>query len=85
IFLWTSIPAIRYGIDLSLGRAESVPRHISQGRGLSVGSPGNPTMPNYSFNHARSGSNSCSASTAPLAQFDLAALAGTILTCTGFS
>jgi hypothetical protein len=35
ILLWTSIPAIRYGIGLSLGRAESVPRHISQGRGLS--------------------------------------------------
>src|SRR5262249_37810317 len=36
----------------------------------------NSTTPNYSVNHARSGSNSCSASTAPLAHFDLAALGG---------
>ena len=50
-----------------LGRAESVPRRISQGRGLSRVRVGAHTMPNYSFNHARSGSNSCSASTAPLA------------------
>ncbi len=35
IFLCTSIPAIRYGIGLSLGRAESVPRRITQGRELS--------------------------------------------------
>lgn len=31
------MPAIRYGIGLSLGRAESVPRRISQGRKLSRG------------------------------------------------
>ena len=40
------------------------------------------TMLNYSINHARSRSNSCSASTAPLARFDLAAPAGAILTGT---
>ncbi len=35
-----------------------------------------PWLIHYSVNHARSGSNSCSASTAPLAHFDLAALIG---------
>jgi hypothetical protein len=48
-------------------------------------SPENPATLNYSINHARFGSNSCSASTAPLARFDLAAPAGAILTCTRFS
>jgi hypothetical protein len=38
-----------------------------------------PTTPNYSLNYARSRSNSCSASTAPLARFDLAAPIGAIL------
>jgi hypothetical protein len=65
IFLWTSIPAIRYGTAVLLGGAESVPRHINQGRELSVGLLGLPTL-NHSGNHARSGSNSCSASRAPL-------------------
>jgi hypothetical protein len=36
-------------------------------------------MLNYSVNHARSESNSCSASTAPLAHFDLAASSGILL------
>jgi hypothetical protein len=40
--------------------------------------------PNYLLNHARSGSNSCSASTAPQARFDLAAPAGAILTRADF-
>ena len=44
-----------------------------------VGALWHSTTPDYSVNHARSGSNSCSASTAPLAHFDLAAL-GAILT-----
>ena len=43
--------------------AESVPRRISQGRELSPRE--NTTTLNYSVNHARSGSNSCSASIAP--------------------
>src|SRR5262245_16757442 len=38
IFLCTSIPAIRYGMGLSCGGAESVPCLITQGRGLSGGS-----------------------------------------------
>jgi hypothetical protein len=59
-----------------------VPRHISQGRELSPGLTETPPTLNYSINHARSGSNSCSASTAPLARFDLAAPAGAILTAT---
>jgi hypothetical protein len=41
-----------------------------------------PATLNYSINHARPGSNSCSASTAPLARFDLAAPARAILTGT---
>src|SRR5262249_47263039 len=46
-----------------LGRAESVPRRINQGRELS---PREHTATlNYSVNHARSGSNSCSASLTP--------------------
>src|SRR5262249_45607517 len=49
-----------------LGRAESVPRRINQGRELAPVSPQNPATLNYSVNHARSGSNSCSASRAPL-------------------
>jgi hypothetical protein len=68
--------SVRHGPLLE--RAESVPRRISQGRGLSSGRPG-PSTPNDSVNHARSGSNSCSGSNAPLAHFDLAAL-GAILT-----
>jgi hypothetical protein len=48
-------------------------------------SPEDPTTPNYSVNHARSGSISCSASMAPLARFDLAAPASAILDCTRFS
>jgi len=48
-----------------LGGAESVPRRINQGRGLSRVASVSAT-PNYSVNHARSGSNSCSASRAPL-------------------
>jgi hypothetical protein len=43
--------------------AESVPRRIIQGRELSL--VRKPTTVNYSVNHARSGSNSCSASLAP--------------------
>jgi hypothetical protein len=43
--------------------AESVPRRINQGRELSPGE--NTATLNYSVNHARSGSNSCSASIAP--------------------
>ena len=42
-----------------------MPRRISQGRGLSSASPAAATTPNYSINHARSGSHSCSASMAP--------------------
>ena len=44
-----------------------------------VGALWHSATPNYSVNHARSRSNSCLASTAPLADFDLAAL-GAILT-----
>src|SRR6185436_4126691 len=43
--------------------AESVPCHINQGRELSPRA--NAATLNYSVNHARSGSNSCSASIAP--------------------
>jgi hypothetical protein len=43
--------------------AESVPRRINQGRELSPRK--NTATLNYSVNHARSGSNSCSASLAP--------------------
>jgi hypothetical protein len=43
--------------------AESVPRRINQGRELSPRE--NTATLNYSVNHARSGSNSCSASLAP--------------------
>jgi hypothetical protein len=50
-----------------------VPRRISQGRELSVRGLTDLTTLDYSVNHARSGSNSCSASMAPLAQFALAA------------
>jgi hypothetical protein len=71
IFLCTSIPAIQYGIGLSWGSGERASSHQSGSQAI-VGSL-EATTPNYSFNHARSGSNSCSASTAPLAQFDLAA------------
>jgi hypothetical protein len=45
--------------------AESVPSHITQGRELSLALGQAATTLNYSFNHARSGSNSCSASLAP--------------------
>ena len=48
-----------------LAGAESVPRRISQGRGLSSALSETTTTLNYSVNHARSGSNSCSASIAP--------------------
>ena len=41
--------------------AESVPSHITQGRELSPALGRAATTLNYSFNHARSGSNSCSA------------------------
>jgi hypothetical protein len=61
-----------------------VPHRISQGRELSPISAKHRTTLNYSINHARSGSNSCSASMAPLARFDLAAPTA-ILTGTGFS
>src|SRR6185436_16988294 len=43
--------------------AESVPRRINQGREVSPRE--NTATLNYSVNHARSGSNSCSASLAP--------------------
>lgn len=43
-----------------------MPRRISQGRGLSSAVRDDSTTPNYSVNHARSGSDSCSALTAPL-------------------
>ena len=64
IFLWTSIPAIRYGIGLSLWE-----RRACLVASLRVASyrrsRGTRTTLNYSVNHARSGSNSCSASLAP--------------------
>ena len=62
-----------------LAGAESVPRRISQGRGLSPALTRGATTPNYSVNHARSGSNSCSASMAPWLDLDLAAPARAIL------
>lgn len=49
-----------------LGRAESVPRRINQGRELSAGLARAHATLNCSLNHARSGPHSCSASTAPL-------------------
>ena len=72
IFLWTSIPAIRYGIGLSCGSGERASSHQSGSRAI-AGAVQGPTTLNYSVNHARSGSNSCSASLAPLANLDLAA------------
>ena len=47
-------------------RADYAASRMSQGRGLSSASPQAVTTLNYSINHARSGSNSCSVSTAPL-------------------
>jgi len=40
--------------------------YLNQGRGLSPLPPGNATTPNYSLNHARSGSDNLTASTYPL-------------------
>jgi hypothetical protein len=54
--------------------------HYSGSRAIAGFSPEDSTTLNYSFNHARSGSNSCSVSTALLAHFDLAAPSGAILT-----
>ena len=48
IFLWTSIPAIRYGMRALLEGAESVPRRINQGRELSLRE--NTATLNYSVN-----------------------------------
>src|SRR5215472_17890534 len=40
--------------------------YLNQGRGLSLLPQGNTTAPNYSLKHARSGSDSCTASKSPL-------------------
>jgi hypothetical protein len=66
IFLWTSMPAIRYAIGLSFEERRAClvasVRVASYRRAL--GEP-HATL-NCSLNHARSGPHSCSASTAPL-------------------
>src|SRR5580693_1352747 len=43
--------------------------YLNQGRGLSPLPPGNATTPNYSLNHARSGSDNLTASTYKTSQF----------------
>jgi hypothetical protein len=66
IFLWTSMPAIRYALGLSFEERRAClvasVRVASYRRAL--GEP-HATL-NCSLNHARSGPHSCSASTAPL-------------------
>jgi len=57
------IPAILYGIGLSCGSGERASSHQSGSQAV-VGRQ-DATTPNYSVNHARSGSHSCSASIAP--------------------
>jgi hypothetical protein len=63
ILLCTSIPAILYAIGLSCGSGERALSHQSGSQAV-VGRQ-DATTPNYSVNHARSGSHSCSASIAP--------------------
>src|SRR5215467_6289037 len=64
IFLWTSIPAT---LLVPPGWERRVYcGYLNQGRGLSPLPQGKTTTPNYSLNHARSGSDSWTASTYPL-------------------
>ena len=63
IFLCTSIPAIWYGIGLSSWERRAC--LVASLRVASYRRAQNAATLNYSVNHARSGSNSCSASMAP--------------------
>src|SRR5260370_15146379 len=59
----------RYSVRHKLppgGSGKRASTSINQGRGLSPLPQGEETMPNYSLNHARSGSDKPSASTYPL-------------------
>ena len=60
------------------GSGERASSHQSGSRAI-VGPRRNATTLNYSVNHARSGSNSCSASTGSMANLDLAAPSAAIL------